>query len=259
MPDELRVKTQEEEELSGFLAALGSAVRQKRKALGFSRRKLSELSGVSERYLAQLETGAGNISVVFLYKIAKALDIPPQELLTIEAVEQKKGICFIGLRGAGKSTLGQKLATSNGLRFVELNQVIENQSGMPIGEVMALYGQEGYRDLERKALESLKDLSLIVLAVGGGLVSSSETYEFLRANYVTVWLKAKPEDHMERVMAQGDVRPMSGNPQAMADLKRILTSREELYRQADATIVTSGKTIDEVLRELRILVRDFNI
>ena len=261
MSKDLKSGKAEEGELSEFLMKLGSTVRRKRKNFGLSRKRLAELSGISERYLAQLETGTGNVSVVILYKIAKALGYRPEDLLSfnVQEVAQKRGICFIGLRGAGKSTLGKALASDLSMEFVELNTIIEEQSGMPLGEVMALYGQEGYRELEFKALDSLRNRARIVLAVGGGLVSSSATYELLRQTFHTVWLKADPDDHMERVRAQGDHRPMSGNPQAMADLKRILTSREALYSLADATVETSGKSVSEVLAELKALASQLKL
>jgi XRE family transcriptional regulator, aerobic/anaerobic benzoate catabolism transcriptional regulator len=248
----------EKEELSAFLCSIGDKVRMLRGQRSISRKKLSQISGVSERYLAQLESGAGNISVAFLYRISKALGVQPQDLLSDQPTKKKMehSIALIGLRGAGKSTLGRRLADCLSLDFVELNTVIEEQSGMPVSEVIALYGQEGYRELESKALDALVDRSnRIVLAVGGGIVSSPPTFATLRHAFRTVWLKASPEEHMERVRAQGDSRPMAGNPGAMAELKRILTSREDMYQLADATVDTSGKSIENNLEQLVALFR----
>lgn len=246
-------RTKEQEELSAFLLGIGNRVRELRRASAITRKKLSQLSGVSERYLAQLETGTGNVSVSFLYRIAKSLGVSPQDLMPMLSSHpvDKIGIALIGLRGAGKTTLGRRLAKSLSRDFVELNQVIEEHSGMPVGEVIALYGQEGYRQLESKVLESLvAQEQEIVLAVGGGIVSEPKTYDVLRQHYFTVWLKAEPEDHMARVRAQGDNRPMSGNPEAMADLRKILTGRESLYGLADVTVDTHQKSIEETLARL---------
>jgi XRE family aerobic/anaerobic benzoate catabolism transcriptional regulator len=162
----------------------------------------------------------------------------------------------VGLRGAGKSTLGEMLGRRLGLSFIELNREIEEQSGMPVNEIMALYGQEGYRRLERQALERIVAVSdALVLAVAGGIVSEPETYGYLLRNFHTVWLKAAPEEHMQRVRAQGDERPMAGNPKAMDELKSILTSREALYARAEAMINTTGKPPNESLRELLEVVQ----
>ena len=266
--------------VDAFIATVGERVRGARQRKGISRRILSELSGVSQRYLAQLEAGAGNISIALLYKVARALDHRIEWLVGEEdpwgsetaqmadlyrsatseqrqrvmqilnpgrpAQVRRQRICLVGLRGAGKSTLGRLVGNALSLPFVELNRDIEEQSGMPVEEVMALYGQEGYRRLERQALERIIATSdALVLAVAGGIVSEPETFALLLRNFHTIWLKASPEEHMQRVRAQGDERPMAGNPKAMEDLKSILTSREALYGRAEAIVNTSGQTLEE--------------
>ena len=275
-----------------FVAMVGNRVRRARERKGIPRRVLSELSDVSQRYLAQLENGGGNISIALLKRIADALDHPVEWLISEEdpwdseaallaqhfraattdqrqrilqilnparpAGLRRQRICLVGLRGAGKSTLGVLLGEALGLPFIELNNEIEEQAGMPVNEVLALYGQEGYRRLERQAIERVVGISdAVVLAVAGGIVSEPETYGYLLRNFHTVWLKASPEDHMGRVRAQGDERPMAGNPKAMEELKSILTSREALYARAEATVDTSSKTPQETLKELIEIARAF--
>ncbi len=275
-----------------FIATVGERVRKARQRKGISRRILSELSGVSQRYLAQLEAGSGNISIALLFKVAHALDHRIEWLVSDEdpwasetaqmadlyrsataeqrqrviqilnpgrpAQMRRQRICLIGLRGAGKSTLGRLVGNALSIPFVELNRDIEEQSGMPVEEVMALYGQEGYRRLERQAVERIIATSdALVLAVAGGIVSEPETFALLLRNFHTIWLKASPEEHMQRVRAQGDERPMAGNPKAMEDLKSILTSREALYARAEATVNTSDQTLEEstqaILKEIEAL------
>ncbi len=275
----------DEVNVASFLLKVGERVRYARKQKSISRRVLSENSGVSQRYLAQLETGNGNISIGLLYQIAAALEYSPDWFLaeddamgsnlyefvklfkqanddqkqraveelqtTYASVNKGQRICLLGLRGAGKSTLGKLLADALSIKFMELNNIIAEQSGMPVSEVIALYGQEGYRQLERQALDSVFETeNSVVLAVGGGIVSEQETYAHLLRKFHTVWLKALPEEHMERVREQGDVRPMAGNPKAMEELRSILTSRESLYSRADRMIDTSHKTIDESKADL---------
>jgi XRE family aerobic/anaerobic benzoate catabolism transcriptional regulator len=168
-----------------------------------------------------------------------------------EAVRRGR-IALVGLRGAGKSTLGKKLAAERAVRYVELDREIELESGMPLAELFSLYGQAGFRRFERRTLERLiSENAQMVLSVGGGIVAEAETYDLLLSRYFTVWLKARPEEHMARVIAQGDLRPMAGNAEAMEDLKRILSARESLYRKADRVVDTSGRTADESLKSLR--------
>jgi len=268
--------------IAHFLTSVGERVRSARARKGISRRVLSEMSGVSQRYLAQLESGKGNISIGLLLRIAEALDFSIEWLVAKEdpwdsevaemrfllsnaTQEQRQNvlkilepehsnqpkanrIALVGLRGAGKSTLGRLAASELGLTFLELNEEIENSSGMPVHEVFALYGQEGYRRLERQSLERVVAThDSLLLAVAGGIVSEPETFSYFLRNYHTIWLKADPEDHMARVRGQGDERPMIGKLDAMDELHSILTSREALYAKADAQVNTSNATLKESL------------
>lgn len=272
-------------EVAALLQRVGERVRKLRERMGIPRRVLSELSGVSPRYLAQLESGEGNISIGLLKRVAMALDHRIEWLLgeddpwssdvvriselfrradgtTRAAVmnlltNQPSGsdragrICLIGLRGAGKSTLGRQAGERLGVPFVELNREIEQNGGMPVPEIMALYGQEGYRKLEADALDRvIATHDRVILAVAGGIVVEPGTYARLLANFHTIWIKASPQEHMARVRAQGDERPMAGNPEAMAQLKSILTSREALYERALAQVDTSGASVPESLENL---------
>ena len=233
-----------------------------------SRKLLAGDSGVSERYLAQLEGGQGNVSILLLRQIATALNLPLAELLaedTREAVgsqlvrdygsardERMKRIALIGLRGAGKSTLGAKLAKTLGAPFIELDREIEREAGTGLSEIFLLYGQAGYRRYERRCLERvLEKNERAVIATGGSIVSEPGTYELLLSTCFTVWLRAEPEEHMARVIAQGDTRPMAGNDQAMEDLRRILDGRAVLYGQADVTVDTAARTPEQSLSALR--------
>ena len=271
-----------------YLAALGDRVREARARRGMSRKLLAADSGVSERYLAQLEAGQGNVSILLLRQITSALNLPITELLAEDSGdaveltltmqflkrlprqklatvrsqlvrdygsahdERMKHIALIGLRGAGKSTLGAKLAKALGTPFVELDREVERAAGTSLSEIFLLYGQAGYRRYERRCLERvLEKNDRAVIATGGSIVSEPGTYELLLSACFTVWLKAEPEEHMARVIAQGDTRPMAGNDQAMEDLRRILDGRAVLYGQADVTVDTAGKSVEKSLAELR--------
>jgi XRE family aerobic/anaerobic benzoate catabolism transcriptional regulator len=274
-----------------FLAAMGRRVRVARERRGMARKVLSQNAGVSERYLAQLEAGEGNASVLLLRSVARALGMPLSELVdgTERPVERrliqrflerlpehrledvvfrlmrdfgheetarKKRIALLGLRGAGKSTLGSALAAELRVPFVELDREIEREAGMSLSEVFLLYGQAGYRRIERRSLErTIETHAELVLTVGGGIVSEPDTYNLLLTHFFTVWVRASPEEHMARVVAQGDLRPMQGNVEAMGDLNRILDAREPLYRRADATLDTSGEQPEQSLSKLRQAVR----
>lgn len=237
---------------------IGSMVRSARGARGISRRELSEVSGVSQRYLAQIEAGDGNISVAMLVRLGAALDIPAHDFFGTDAVGIKPvRIALIGLRGAGKSSLGQRVGETSGLGFVELNDVIERESGLPVSDVIAMYGPDGYRGFEKSALQSVVDRQdPLILAVAGGIVDAPETYDLLLREFHTVWLRAEPEEHMSRVIAQGDERPMAGNPRAMDELKSILQRRESAYSRAHGTLNTSGCSPAESASELLKLIRD---
>lgn len=266
-------------------ARVGDRVRGARGARGMSRRVLSEVSGVSPRYLAQLEGGEGNISIGLLFRVAEALGVSMEALvspsdLTPEArrigeafaaadtatqanvrgllsgATSKSGrVCLIGLRGAGKSTLGAAAAKALDAPFIELNRAIEAAGGMPIGEIMGLYGPEGYRQLEADALDKIvAEQDRAIVAVAGGIVSDADTFDRLLDRFHTIWVKASPEEHMARVRAQGDTRPMDGNPQAMAQLCLILTGRETEYGRADAVLDTGGRGVEASLTELLALI-----
>lgn len=270
---------------------LGRRIRAARERKGIARRVLSDLSGVSPRYLAQLEAGQGNISIGLLLRVAHALDQRIESLLASEdpwekgaaqvaelyraaspdtrravlrllmpsqgATRRANRICLVGLRGAGKSTLGALLGKALDLPFLELNTDIETQSGMPVDEVIALYGQEGYRQLETQAIERVvRRHDSVVLAVAGGIVAEPETYAGLLASFHSVWLKTTPGEHMARVRSQGDERPMAGNPEAMEQLKSILTSREAHYGQAQVHLDTTGASPQASLDQLVKLVRE---
>jgi XRE family transcriptional regulator, aerobic/anaerobic benzoate catabolism transcriptional regulator len=274
-----------------FLDRLGRRVREARARRGMTRRGLARDSGVSERYLAQLESGQGNISVLLLRQIARALGsslddflnedaeqpveltligqflqkIPRERLARVRAqlqrefgdppIERSQRIALIGLRGAGKSTLGATLAQKLDVPFIELDEQIEREAGTSLSEIFLLYGQPGYRRYERRCLEKiLENHERCVIATGGSIVSEPATYDLLLCACFTVWLKAAPEEHMARVLAQGDTRPMQGNAQAMDDLRRILDGRSLLYGQADATVDTAGKSVEQSLRTLKALV-----
>jgi len=263
-------------------------VRELRNRRGMTRKMVSREADVSERHLAQVEAGEGNISVVLLQRIAAALNVPlanffvPQteepaekrliqrflERLPSHRLEdvvfrlmrdfgheekvRRMRIALIGLRGAGKSTLGAKLAAEMKVPFVELDSEIEKDTGMPLDEIFSMYGQSGYRAIEQRTLERvLKEQEHAVISVGGGVVSEKETYDSLLSHCYTVWIKARPEEHMARVIAQGDFRAMAGNDQAMEDLRRILEAREPLYKKADLWLDTSGSTIEESLAKLK--------
>jgi XRE family aerobic/anaerobic benzoate catabolism transcriptional regulator len=266
-----------------YLARLGERVRELRARRGMSRKILARDSGLSERYLAQLEAGQGNISIVLLRQLAHALDTPVDALVldgpeppvefthSVELLRRlapadlerayrvlvdgfrgsdadlrRRRVALVGLRGAGKSTLGALLAKKLGVAFVELDKEIEKESGMPLNTLFDLYGQPAFRRLERRCLDKLVDQhTAVVIATGGSLVSEPATFERLLSSCYTVWIKASPAAHMERVIAQGDMRPMANNREAMADLQRILKVREPLYRRADAQIETTGRPVEE--------------
>ncbi len=271
---------------AAYLAQLGARVRRLRARRGMSRRILAAASGISERYLAQLETGKGNASILVLKAVATAMHVALDDLVderaeqSVEylllrerlraadddelrrlaeglagtrtgAAPRPAHIALIGLRGAGKSTLGAALAKRLGMPFVELVQEIERAAGMAVSEIFARGGQTAYRRFERAALAaSLERFERAVIACGGSLVSEPRTFDYLLASCCTVWLRAQPREHMERVIAQGDYRPMADNRHAMADLRRILDERASLYARADYTIDTSANGVEQALTAL---------
>jgi XRE family aerobic/anaerobic benzoate catabolism transcriptional regulator len=238
---------------AAYLARLGERVRAWRTDQAMTRRTLSEASGVSERYLAQLESGQGNMSVLLLRKVARAMSIPLDRLVADEGRSPRaERIALVGLRGAGKSTLGEKLARGLDVPFVELDKEVEKEAGAKLGEVFAMYGQDAYRRFERRALERvLADHPRAVIAAGGSLVTDPATYQMLLQNCVCVWLKASPEEHMSRVIAQGDMRPFKGRSAALLEIRKLLKDREELYARADAAVETSGKSVAKSLEQIK--------
>lgn len=273
---------------SGYLEALGRRIRTWRARRGMSRKMLATHSGVSERFVAEVENGSGNASILTLRQLARALDVSleslavegpepniewvhaaeslrslsPHELREVQqwlgerfgqngSEDRCKRIALLGLRGAGKSTIGAMLAKQLDCPFFELDRLIEKASGATLSGIFDLYGQSGFRRLERRCLdEVLTQNRRFVLATGGGLVSETATFQRLLASCFTVWLRAEPEDHMKRVIAQGDTRPMSKNPEAMSDLKRILLEREPLYSKADLVVNTSDKSLQAAISSI---------
>jgi XRE family transcriptional regulator, aerobic/anaerobic benzoate catabolism transcriptional regulator len=234
---------------TSLLRSLGDRVRALRVQRGWTLRDVAQRSGLSPRFLVQLESGQGNISVRRLADVAAALNTSAAALLTpSETPEAPVIVALLGLRGAGKTTVGRRLAKRLAMRFVELDRRIEENANLSLGEMFALHGEDYYRRLEGDVLRQvLLERDPFVLATGGGLVTSPETYELLRNAAVTVWLRAKPEDHWNRVVGQGDRRPMADHPQAMADLRTLLAAREPLYTSASIVVETSGQSIAKVV------------
>jgi XRE family aerobic/anaerobic benzoate catabolism transcriptional regulator len=235
---------------------VGRRVREARVGRAWTLRELAERSGVSMRFLVQLEAGRANISVRRLAEIACAFEIPATALL-LDLDDKPTVVALLGLRGAGKTTIGKRLARRLHVPFVELDRRIEQAAELSLNELFSLYGEEYYRRLERETLTALlAQRRPMVLATGGGLVTSPQTYALLEASAVTVWLRASPEDHWNRVVRQGDRRPMADHPQAMADLRAMLASRESLYAAADHTIETSGRTVESIVDDVasRVIV-----
>ena len=241
-----------------YLARLGERVRAWRGEQRMTRKQLAAASGVSERYLAQLEAGQGNMSVLLLRKVARAMGVGVERLVRDDD-GQEKPIALLGLRGAGKSTLGAKLAELLKVPFVELDREVEREAGAQLGEVFAMYGQDAFRRFERRALERvLAENPQAVIATGGGLVTDPGTYELLLERCRCIWLRAAPEEHMNRVIAQGDMRPFKGNasgrPAALDEVRKLLTDRDRLYGRAHTTVDTSGKTVRQSLADLRRVI-----
>jgi XRE family aerobic/anaerobic benzoate catabolism transcriptional regulator len=215
-----------------------------------SRRQLSEISGVSERFLAQLESGKGNISLGRFADVAQALATTPAELL-VGATPNHRGsgiVALLGVRGAGKSTIGSSLADRCSVPFIELDARIEEAAGLSLAEIFELHGEAYYRRLEREVLARLvTDVSAGVLATGGSIVNHRDNYSILRERCTTVWLRARPEDHWNRVIQQGDRRPMGENPHAFAELRALLAAREPLYAEADHIVDTTDRNVTAVV------------
>jgi XRE family transcriptional regulator, aerobic/anaerobic benzoate catabolism transcriptional regulator len=273
---------------AAFLAAIGREVRRHRAKRGMTRRQLAQASETSERYLAQIESGAGNPSVSVLRAIARALDLPAAALLPepgartaglgavfdllaqvsenelpalvkeIEArvalragADRARRIALVGLRGAGKSTLGRMLAQHLGWPFIELDRRVEEDYGASIPDLIEMAGTATFRRQERSALERvIAEHDAAIITTAGGIVSNPETYALLLGHAHTIWIKARPQEHMSRVMAQGDFRPMAQNRQAMADLVAILEARHADYARAEMNVDTSGKAVGQSFAEL---------
>ncbi|MDA0237053.1 MAG: helix-turn-helix transcriptional regulator [Proteobacteria bacterium] len=261
-----------------FLRSVGSRLKKLRKEKKITRKLVSEKSGVSERYLALLESGQGNVSIALLRQVAQSLDVEPETLISNSApinaesrlllgllaglsssdrlrfkdqllgelrnspASRSYRIALIGLRGAGKTTVGQRLSAILGIPFVEIDREIEKLVNAPLSEIFITYGQEGYRNLEKTCLENvLSNGDNCIISTGGSIVQEQPTYDLLLATCYTVWLKASPREHMDRVVAQGDLRPIAGNSRAMEQLKDILAKRQSSYEKADVTLATDGK------------------
>jgi XRE family transcriptional regulator, aerobic/anaerobic benzoate catabolism transcriptional regulator len=282
-------------EMNPFLTRLGARARELRARRGMTRKAVALAAGVSQRHLANLEYGVGNASILVLQQVAQALQCPlgeligdvttssPEWLMIRELLEQRDEptlqrvrvaiavmldthagsatvgarVALLGLRGAGKSTLGQMLADDLGFPFVELSRAIEKIAGCTVAEIQALYGANAYRRYERRALEeAIRVHPKAVIAIPGGLVSDPGTFNQLLAQCTAVWLRADPHDHMQRVTAQGDLRPMAASKEAMHDLQAILASRAPFYAKAHARLDTSAQALEPTAAALRTMVRD---
>ena len=283
---------------ASFLAAIGREVRKNRAKRGMTRRQLAHASLTSERYLAQIESGGGNPSVSVLRAIAQALELPPAALLPesadrsealspvldliaqvpegelpalakeIEAriasragADRARRIALVGLRGAGKSTLGRMLAQHLGWPFIELDRRVEEDYGASIPDLIEMAGTATFRRHERSALQRvIAEHEAAVVTTAGGIVADPDTYALLLRRTHTVWIKARPEEHMSRVMAQGDFRPMAQNREAMADLVAILEARRADYARAEAEVDTAGDAVEQsfakLLRVVTPLIRE---
>jgi XRE family aerobic/anaerobic benzoate catabolism transcriptional regulator len=272
-----------------FLAELGRRVRHMRALRGMSRKVLARVSGISERYIAQLESGEGNVSIKLLRRVVAAMGTRVEDLVmddaappdwpiirdllrnasdtqiararailsgiapavAVAAAPAGDRVALIGLRGAGKSTLGRLAAERLGWAFVELNHEIERAHGLSLGEIIALYGQDGLRRREQAMLREVAARpGAMIVATGGGIVAEPITFDLLLASFVTVWLKAAPEQHMARVRQQGDLRPMADDPTAMQELRAILASRDPLYARAQVTLDTSRLSVEVAAEKL---------
>ncbi|HUF47975.1 MAG TPA: shikimate kinase [Vicinamibacterales bacterium] len=238
------------------LDTLGRRARARRQARGLTLKALAERSGLSLRFLMAVEAGEGNISVRRLADLATALETSPADLLTSTDETTPRVIALLGLRGSGKTTIGRLLARRLRLRFVELDRQIETRAGLALGEIFSLHGEDYYRRLERDVLGLLLDSrQAMVLAVGGGLVASPETYALLEPRATTIWLKARAEDYWTRVIRQGDRRPMTDHPQARQALSELVARRHPLYARAAHTVDTSGRNVAETVRAVAAAVQ----
>jgi XRE family transcriptional regulator, aerobic/anaerobic benzoate catabolism transcriptional regulator len=235
---------------SDLLARVGRSVREIRRSRRLTRSGLAALSGVSERFIARIESGTGNVSLERLNDLARALTVPLVSLVAAAPADGGPRVALVGLRGAGKSTLGPPLARALGVPFRELDALIEEAAGLPLGQIFEIHGERYFRRLEREVLARLIASGPAVIATGGGLVTDPETWALVRSTCTTVWLSAEPGDHYARVLAQGDRRPMAGKADAMAELKALLTARRPLYGMADVSVDTSRYPLRQTLRQV---------
>jgi XRE family aerobic/anaerobic benzoate catabolism transcriptional regulator len=245
-----------------LLAGIGSAVRAAREEHGLSRRALSDQCGVSERFLADLESGSGNISVARLAEVARALGTSASALLASAEGEAPREsapvaargpmVALVGLRGAGKSAVGRRLAEELSVPFFEQDQLVERAAGLSLSDIFSLHGEGYYRRLAREVLTRfLSETDAAILATGGGVVTDREAYRLLQKRCLTVWLRASPEDHWERVLQQGDTRPGEASADAKSELRALLSAREPLYAQADVTVDTARLGLEGSIREVK--------
>ncbi|HUR29418.1 MAG TPA: shikimate kinase [Planctomycetota bacterium] len=235
-----------------ILTELGRRLREARSRAGLTVSELARVSGVSRRQITEAESGRANLTVTTLAALAGAAGVRAGELVDFDAAAQRSGrVALIGLRGAGKSTVGRALALKLEVPFVELDQRVEALAGSSLGAIFDLHGVAGFRRLEREALEAvLSQSGRLVLATGGSIVRAPETFARLRQTCHTVWLQAAAEEHYQRVVAQGDLRPMQDRPKAMAELEALLAEREADYARAERVIETSGRSVDAIVAEL---------
>ena len=268
-----------------LLKLLGDRVRSERKTRGYSRAQLAQRSGLSLRFLAQLEAGQANISMQRLEEVASALELPLIRLVQEESAQgtalpgaiatilesrsteeiqeivawlaarfpsqKSHRVALLGLRGAGKSTVGAELANALGVPFFELDTLVEQAAGLSVQEIFELQGQAAFRQLEHTTLvQFLARTPEAVLATGGGIVTAGESFALLQRSFATVWLRARAEDHWDRVVQQGDQRPMRGHPAAMQELRAMLAARQALYAQAEFTVQTTARPVAEITQDV---------
>ena len=234
-----------------LLERIGAKVRELRTESHLTIKDLASQSGLSIRFISQLEAGQGNISITRLANVASALGTPVQELIPLMDKSAPRFIALVGLRGAGKSTVGAQLAKRLKSEFVEIDSLIERTAGMLLGEIFAIHGEDYYRRLELEVLTRLFGESKgCVLATGGSIVTDSESWHLVKRRCFTVWLRATPQEHMNRVLRQGDTRPMKDNPSAMVELKSLLFRREPLYSQSDLVVKTSKESPANIVAKI---------